>query len=777
MTFIQSTKQFFNKKPVRIIIALIIIAVIMTGVAFGIMALIGAFSDPCAKQPGTTWDKDLKVCVKDSCQMDNGEDGIVCKANGKVTQCIPKDYCDYSISGIEYKFYPNTCRCIGICSSDNEIAKTDNGDDNTSMRKTKSGWEPVNSLRCGVQCNFNKSGICENADSHCGISITKDGVPMPIEGLKDGCIDKYGIEICSTDENIVCSNDDGYKCSNTENDIYVSEYDYSTKTYCFDTNKCGMHDSNKEHICRIGSNDCGDINDCNSHHVFLKKGIYKLGVCNNKYNIDNISNKCQNPINIGEKKFNPTASSWEDVAFVTKSDMEGVSLNQPQCNLYSPECKKLDANAPWFCLTGDLTSCNYGKPPGTSCENPPLSSISEAEGNYSFKYTPNCCDKNKLSTLGDGSFCCPLNAVKDGDKHLCLNTSKYPPDSSWVELSTTTCNTNKQCRTKDNIKKLYDKLKIGITNDNDNPQNSNIEDSNYANLYCDNGKCKFFAGYVDKVTDVKLGYAAKWMVGDDDTTSTSEAIYINSDKKSWQGIEPEYNKGQKLNFCQSHSDTTGKFGKYNDDGSPSTDQKIIDPYTSKVHVSKTNSSKVTNLECLNYAKSILPDAYWHNYIKSDGSVNTGNIKNKGTHCEFEADCVASSFETSLSPTGSLKWNFGPNEVKKLLPNKQITLDDGKNTKVKFATYPKHAENNWKGACNSFVGGDQCDVPHIPSAWSGLENNFVNICKTDSTARNYCAYNDEVNKDSIYLINPTINGEQYCPKGVDFSTMQKRFKCN
>ena len=772
--FIQSTKQFFNKKPVRIVVALLIIAAIMTGIAFGIMALIGAFKDPC--QSGYHYDNNLKVCVKDGCKNICGTD----RGDHQKGDCLSDDYCNYSISGIEYKFDKESCKCFGICSSDNEIAKTENGDDTTSMRKTESGWEPVNPLRCGLECNFNKSGICENEDTHCGISITKDGVPMPLAGPKDGCIYKNDIEICSTDENIVCSNDGGYKCSSTENDIYVSKYKYSTKTYCFDTNKCGMDDSSKEHICRIGSNDCGQGNDCTSHPVFLNKGIYKLGVCSNKNDISRKDKRCQNPINIGEHKFSPTASSWEDVAFVTKSGMEGVSLNQPQCDLYSPQCKKIDTNAPWFCLTGDLTSCNYGNPPGTSCEeNPPVSSISEAEGDYSFKNPPNCCDKKNLSTLGNGSFCCPLNAFKDEStgKYLCLNASKYPPDPSWVELSTKKCTTNKDCSTEENINNLYTKLKINITNSADYPQNTNHNASNYADLYCDNGECKFFAGYVDKVTDGKLGYAAKWMVGDDDTTQTSAATYIDPNKKSWQGIQFPYNMGQKLNFCQTTSDTIGKFGIYEDDGSPSTDLKHTTPYKSIVNVSKTDSSKVTNLECLNYAKSILPEAYWYNYIKSDGSVNTGSIKNNGYKCEFEADCVASSFETSLSPTGNLKWNFGPDEVRNL-SGKEITLaDDGKATPVKFATYPKYAESNWKNACQAYLGGQQCDVPYIPSAWSGLENNFVNICKTNSRDQRYCEYNDAASDSSIYLIKPTINGEQHCSSGVDFSTEPKSFECN
>ena len=330
----------------------------------------------------------------------------------------------------------------------------------------------------------------------------------------------------------------------------------------------------------------------------------------------------------------------------------------------------------------------------------------------------------------------------------------------------------------ENRQRLYDKLQVGITDSKDYPQYSNIEDSTYADLYCDNKKCKFFAGYVDKVTDeTTLNYEAKWMVGDNDTRSTSEAIYINPNKESWQSAVFEYNKGQKLNLCETVSDTKGKFGIYNPDGSPVTNTKTTTPYKSKVHVTKTDStSNITNLECLNYAKSVLPVAYWHSYIKSDGSVDTGSINNPdGKKCIFEADCIAPSFETSLSPTGSLKWNFGPNEVKKLL-NKQITLDDGKNTKVKFATYPRYAENSWKESCYGYAGGSQCDEIHIPSAWSGLDNNFVNICKTDPSDRTSCMYNDDVFKSPTYLINETIENEQYCNKGVDFSTITGKFTC-
>ena len=584
--------------------ALLVIAAIMTGIAFGIMALIGALKDPC--QSGYHYDNNLKVCVKDGCKN-------ICKADTgehKPGNCLTDDYCDYSDTGIKYQFDPDSCECIGICSNNNQIAKTYNGDDSTKMKKTNSGWEPINKLSCGYKCKFNKAGICNNKDSYCGISIDNNGKIISISTNDNiSCIKlNNNIKKCSSDENIICDSKT-FKCSSTTEDIYVSDYKYKTNTYCSRITTCGNSDPEQEIICRKGTTDCGNGNgNCKTYDLFSQKGIYQLGICDNKNNFFDDDEKCNNPKYIGENKLSRSGSktsSWKEVAYKTDSGYEGISLNQPQCNaVSSPQCLKRDSNAPWFCLSGDLTSCNHGKPPATLCEyNPPLSSSSEEEGYWnSPKYTPNCCDNKKLSTLGDGSFCCPLNIVKSGNKYLCLNTSEYPPDSSWVSLEETTCSTNEQCQ--ENRQILYDKLKVGITDSKDYPQNSNIEDPTYADLYCDNKKCKFFAGYVDKVTkNSKLNYEAKWMVGDNDITSTSEAIYINPNKKSWKPIEFNYNKGKKLNFCETDSDTNGRFGIYNSDGSPIEDtEPTTNRYKSKVHVAKNSTINITNLECLNYAK-------------------------------------------------------------------------------------------------------------------------------------------------------------------------------
>ena len=768
---INKIKVFFKSKPVRIVVALIIIAAVMTGVGFGVIALVNALKAPC--KSGYQYDKDLKVCVKDGCKN-------ICKADvgtHKKGDCMPDDYCDYTELGIKYKFDPDSCKCFGICSSDNEIAKTENGDDTTSMRKTESGWDPVNRLECGYKCKFNKAGICLNKDDYCAISINKNGEIIPeIPGTK-GAPDKIScvnlsnsyIEKCSSDENIICDNRT-YKCSISEDIITVSNYEYSTNTYCNNINKCGYLDSKQEIICRKGTNDCGAGN-CQPHDLFSEKGIYQLGICDNKNDFYDHDEKCNNPNYVGEKKLSTNAaktSSWRDVAYPTDSGYEGISLNQPQCNAVSnPRCLKRDPKAPWFCLSGDLKSCNYGKPPGTSCEEiPPLSSISEAEGHWnSPKYTPNCCDKNKLSTLGNESFCCPLNVIQQGtsDKDfLCLNKSKYVSDSSWVKLDKKTCSTNVDCQTLENRKRLYDKLKIGMPS-HKLPQFSNKEDSNYSDLYCDSGKCKFFAGYVDKVitnTQKKdqngVKYDALWLVGDDDNSSTSEAVYIGNDTGFVPPVLP-YNVNQNLNLCR-NSDINGKFGIYDLYGNAV--QQTKDHYYSELYVQKQPKGKksvpVTTLECLNYAKNNLSDAYWRSHINDDGSsAQTGNIKKQGADtCIFTADCGASNFETSVIDNKFLKWNFGPDDVRQL-PNKEIILNDAIKTKVKFATHP---QGSLRQGCKSYLP-NEC-TSEIPRAWSGLEKNFENVCKVDRG--NQC--NDNPNKIK-YTLKPTSKEKQYCPNGV------------
>ena len=783
--FTQNIKNFFQKKPVRIITAITIIAGIMTGIAFGLIAIIRAIKkrNPCASQPGYTWDNDLKVCVKDGCKN-------ICETDTGDHQkgdCFPDDYCNYSTSEIQYIFDEQKCECVAQCLDDEKIARTIDGKDSTEMQKTESSFEPINKLYCGYECEFSNSTICLDKDSYCGTSIDKNGSILSLgtkAGEQPGCIDMVsGVEICSSDEKIVCDNP-YYKCSEAEQEINIPQFNYSTKTYCYDMSKCGVIDPTKKHICRIGTDDCGINNSCEENDIFTQKGIYRLGVCSTTDDIYNREFACQNPKNVGEKKYKSQTSSLEDVAFKVESGYEGVSLNQPQCNLYSPQCKIGEIANNWFCKTGKLTSCNYGDPPGTSCtETPPLSRESENKGNWQeFAYTPNCCDGKYLSTLGNGSFCCPIPSLKDIDgEYLCLNKSAYKPDSSWLELDKKTCSTDENCQIPDNIAKLNNALKTG--NSKAKPS-QNVSDAEYSNLYCDNGICKFFAGYVDKVA-ISAGepqYKARYMVGDDPINSVSEAIYIDVDKTKYQPITMLQNEGQDLNLC---SDMTSKnvFGVYDDpSGKPSENTKKLISYTTTASVRKADKSGVappiTNLECLNYAKQVLPTAFWHSHIKSDGSADLSSIKRSGNECIFTANCYNTDLKTSLDDTGSyneLKWNFGPSDIRQI-KGQSIKFED--KSQVQFTTYPKKLHDKW-GMCSVARTKSDCEDMYIPSGWTGLEQNFVNYCFWDGDATPPICNEDKhgLGKRPNYLLFPDAHGKQYCEYGLEMNTqLNNTFEC-
>ena len=112
---INKIKLFLKGKPARIIIALLVIAAIMTGVAFGVIALVNTLSDPCAKQQGKEWNKDLKKCVLRECPNDG--DLCLIKGASKEGNCVPKDYCK-EYQGAQYRYDPDTCECTIDCSND-----------------------------------------------------------------------------------------------------------------------------------------------------------------------------------------------------------------------------------------------------------------------------------------------------------------------------------------------------------------------------------------------------------------------------------------------------------------------------------------------------------------------------------------------------------------------------------------------------------------------------------------------------------------------------------
>lgn len=411
--FIQNTKLFFNKKPVRIIVALIVIAGIMTGVAFGIIALLAAVSDPCAKQPGTTWDKDLKVCVKDSCQMDSGEDGIVCKAKGKINKCIAKDYCDYSGPEGQYSYDEETCECKLICNSDEEAFSIKNKSKTTEMNN----GTPSNPLQCFKYCDLQKSdgangsGIYKNYCSsklyNCGISKNNNR-----DIIAEGCLDKNSYKLCGDEKyNIYCA---GQCLTRSDGTPYCSD-DSCTKHYA-----CSLGED-VEKSCGIATATCDPIYD-NSRTK--NKKLVNWGICSkfkNKIQDQNCGDKDlfgEHPKDKGGGLFNGT--NYNIITTNPKGN-KGVSLLYPQCK----KAGLVDANIPFtnsnLCENGWLVSfsenCKYF---GTA--NP--DSVSENE--------LNCCEGQYIKNQNDYTCCATKQPPSNTDKS-CFLVTDYPISRSLVK--------------------------------------------------------------------------------------------------------------------------------------------------------------------------------------------------------------------------------------------------------------------------------------------------------------------------------------------------------
>ena len=762
--FIQSTKQFFNKKPVRIVTAIVIIAIIMTGVAFGVIALVNAFSDPCTKQPGTTWDKDLKVCVKDGCKNICGTDtGPFKKGN-----CMQDDYCNYTQQGIKYKFDPDSCQCIGICSNDEEIAKTDNGFDSTVMSKTESGWEPVNPLRCGSECEFSKSGICTDLEAKCSVSIDNKG---NLIGPKTGCIVGTEYNKCKTDSRISCrtsknKHDINYSCEEVLQDkedisFNINGNTYTTRTYCKNLDKCGEKSySDYEQVCQSDA-DCG-TGSCSklTNDIFNKKGIYNIGVCTNTSDFlgPKENDKCVKPNNVGERK--KTGDTNENLIYINNnSGYEGISLNQPQCQDIvgtTPICKNGKVEN-WFCKGDYIDKCTYSsdQEPNISCPETPPIKIGQEGKKYNFDV--NCCSSNKISKLGNyGTFCCPQEVQQSGlYAYKCLNFSEHPPDKSWLEINPqikTTCNLDKDCLVFE--KPLFSKLQGGA-------QNTSSNEETYSGVFCDKssvsssksgtGQCKFFAGYIDKPEGHDVKYASKWIMGND--SSTSEAILKQPKYDGWEFPVLTLNNGSDFNMCTKEKNIYSKDNKFRD---------IQDGYNAYLSVSKNKKTKLpTKLECLKYAKHTGNDSFYTSFVQEDGSINTSsNIEINSNNCTIVADCNSPSFGTTINnaqgDTDLLNFDFKPNDIDKLsIPEGQTLVSKNNNKNIYFAAKPKITKPYEKDCGTMDI--DNCEKIDIPNEWSNYKHLFKNVCK--KTGSQSCNVDDSL--QAKYILDNGV----YCPKGV------------
>ena len=447
--FIQNTKLFFNKKPVRIVVALLIIAAIMTGVAFGVIALVNAFSDPCAKQPGTTWDKDLKVCVKDSCQMDNGEDGIVCKAKGKVNQCIAKDYCDYSGIEGQYSYDEESCMCKLDCSSLGKEFQgfTTDGRTEVSMQLQSDGTykpQPDNILYCGSKCEYSKYSLNTNPQQDPNYGGTGWCAPNTLCGKSiDQFDNSFNEGMCFP------INEFGF-CSNSE---IICQIDQSTsKVECVSTsegerciaNYCGEKD-NKVLICTSDTECYKSDKDKNKYECNMStkelSHLDNIGYCtfkgsdiksNNFYTTD-FPNRCVDPKYVGQDHLGNAINC----SYIKKP---GINTKFKQCKnalsngtfIMGPNKDESDLNVCAKYGICSLPENNWQAVPNLNAEDHCINSSSEYFKCSNFPCSLEegyCCEKNKFIP-GNFKKCCDEDTTKYPN---CLNTTQKPYDSSFLD--------------------------------------------------------------------------------------------------------------------------------------------------------------------------------------------------------------------------------------------------------------------------------------------------------------------------------------------------------
>lgn len=506
----ENIKKFTKTKAFRLIIALIVIGVIITGVSLVIINLMKAIKQKCTDQPGTKWSDSLKMCIHECTYYKNG----ICNVSGKrwTGQCVPDNYCDYSdAEGNQYKYDPNTCECTIDCS-DPEQPFTIAGKSYVRMKKNENNNtyipEYKDRLYCGIPCKYNtetSSGSGGNGwcppKFLCGKSKYKDGTET------DGCFDPSHNSYCGNSDNI-CPNE---LCN-------------SNSELCGVT-MCGENDSNMIYTCNDDS-DCGDNNTCmigdaiteseyeNDKELYKFKFYQKVGFCKN-HTAKNTSKNCIDKRYVGEQKNNNNPINCKN----QKGEIQYP--NRVGISAYNNPCGELTIDGTGnACAKNGLCPNEWQAKPcdpsdnnckiKTSCFPPE----SEPEQNDSEKYKYIlCCDKNNIATSTDGTntkFCCPI--APDDNTNACTLDTEYPFSAKHLGISTPEPNDYIECSVDEDCTIYNDYLwKNVLGNSGSNPKkeilNSSLpleERSKYAEMYCASSKeysgkkyCKAACGLFD----------------------------------------------------------------------------------------------------------------------------------------------------------------------------------------------------------------------------------------------------------------------------------------
>lgn len=492
--FFDKTKKFLKKKPVRIILALIIIASIMTGVAFGIMLLVDSLKTPLKCKAGNIR---YKGKSKQGGIEYNGICGPQCNKDEEVCPRIK----DGKIIGVS---------CVKKCPDDLDFQESTCNDKQSDYNSYCSPKCPPNDDKHGLHNNarYNK----EINEWNCYQDCEQDSNPQGCawyntDGSKNHkwCINKStrpGCESISGDYPNYCPSDGNPK----ENKYLVCPKHEN----CID-GKCELTPCGKKEIIMLEDGDSCKTNFDDSYKpadfLITDKNI-KVSSCtqNGKFPGLNGGARCVNPKKIGLQV------NKNKPIYLSDCKDNHVAMNMHM------QCDTVKESSGKYTCADQKEICNNGwqyKSDNSLCvsdtENTKIKNmfsydedsnnrISETLSNSGYccksghhiTDTKNCCN---FSVNDDGScYRVPIESDVEVDYDYYSEIFNGPPESDI-------CN---QASLDELNTKLY--KNIQSTDDKYNILSSNVEYPNYSKFFCDkSSKLKIACGFASQ-NDNKVIY-------------------------------------------------------------------------------------------------------------------------------------------------------------------------------------------------------------------------------------------------------------------------------
>jgi len=313
MKIISTTKIIFGNKVVRLIFFLLVIGGILTGVAFGIIALTRSLKNPCTTDPTRPiYDPDTKACVPD-CGKKN-----MCNNPKKdlYQKCVPDNYCPGS-----YIYDKNSCECTITCGSGLEPFTQDGKSSTIKMKKDANGKytpeNPSNPLNCRIPCKKFRTDIDYDYDGGlgycntgylCAESISDSTPPNQLDPGR--CLPAPPYSMCENSDTACLSKAVCMSISGEERCHF--------QTCGYDNG--GKSDSEKNFFACSVHEDCGNNGICTA-----KTSFKEVGYCKNTTESSE-SKRCVKKSQIGENN--------NGGIIICDPSLDGVSTTHQQCYNY-----------------------------------------------------------------------------------------------------------------------------------------------------------------------------------------------------------------------------------------------------------------------------------------------------------------------------------------------------------------------------------------------------------------------------------------------------------